>query len=140
MSELWKNKDFCDSILLPNYKLASTYCRKTHDGGGVCAIVKDTIDYIERKDINNYSKEFIIEFSAIEIPKLNCIIIGLYRADRNIDIFYSQMEKVLYKLNTKNLSKHIIIGGDFNINILKPNKESKELINLMHSHNFKTVN
>lgn len=115
-----------------------------YEGGGVCLLIKDNIDFIERRDIVNYSVEYIIEFCAIEIPKLNTIIIGIYRADRHINIFYEQINKLLKKLNAKDKNKHIIIGGDFNIDIKAKNNNSKkkqaiDLINLFNTFNLKQL-
>lgn len=136
LSEMVRNKYFCNSISLPGYKLASLCCRETHQGGGVSIFVKESLEFIERKDIVNFSKEFIIEFCAIEIPKLNCIFIGLYRADRHLNIFYEQIEKVLEKLKIKDQNKYIIIGGDFNINVMEKDKKVKDFLSLMHIYNL----
>lgn len=136
LSELWKNKNFCDSIVLPNYKIASIYCRKNYEGGGVGILLKNTIDFIERKDIVNLSVEHVIEFCAIEIPKQNVILIGLYRADRNINIFYEQMDRLLSKLRSKDNSKYIIIGGDFNINMKEKSTQSRDFLNFMRTFNL----
>lgn len=139
LSEVWRNSDFCNSIIIPDYTLGSLYCREHYEGGGVCLMIKDNIDFIERKDIVKFSVEYIIEFCAIEIPKLNIIIIGLYRADRHMDIFHEQMNKLLRKLNSKDKNKHIVIGGDFNVNMKVKNKQSQDLTNIMHSFNLKQL-
>lgn len=139
-SEIGKNKDFCEMIRLPGYKIASLFCRKKHTLGGVCIAIKECFDYIVRDDIVKFSKEFIIEFSAIEIPQINTIVIGLYRADRSANIFYEQMTKVLNKLNHQDRNKYIVIGGDFNIDMLNTkNKKRQEFIDFMLSFNLKQL-
>lgn len=139
LSELWHNQDYINSIVLSGYSIASSFCRKEHDGGGVCIIVKDNLDFIPRYDLINMSVEFIIEISAIEIPKLNLIIVNLYRADRHLNVFYEQITKLLNLIIRKNMSKNVIVGGDFNINVLEKTKESRDLLNFMKIYNLKQL-
>jgi hypothetical protein len=136
LSEIWKTTNYVNTIVIPGYRIGSLYCRQHYGGGGVCLFVRDNIDFIERKDIVDYSVEFIIEICAIEIPKLNLILIGLYRADRHIDNFYQQINRMLKVLNSKYKKKYVVIGGDFNINIQVKNKQSQELNNTLKSFNY----
>lgn len=136
LSEIWRNENFCNSIVILGYKFAAKLCRKSCSGG-VCIIIRDELEYTELKDLKEYSKEYINEFCAIEIPEYNYIFIVLYRGDRRIDIFTEQMIKLMHKLTTKYRNRHIVISGDFNLNVFKSKeKPVKDLLNLMKNLTF----
>ena len=123
---------------MDGYRLVSCYCRTKHEGGGVCVLLQNEILYKERNDITNLSIELVIEICAIEIPKLNLLIIVLYWPVKNREsvLFYDSLSKLLQLLSKKDNRKNIIIGGDFNVNILEHNNSSVNLLNLMKSFNF----
>lgn len=136
--ESWLNIDKIKLLKLDGYSMASSFCREKHDGGGVCIFIKETLEYRERLDINSMSIEMIFEISAIELPKENLLIINLYwpNSKREIDVFYSCLDKLLTHISTKDSTKNVVIGGDFNVDFLSNNNEKNRLSNLMLSHNF----
>lgn len=127
--------------MLENYKCAASYCRQNFEGGGVCIFVRENIDYKERQDVSNLSVEFIFEICGIEVACLNLLIIVIYWPNRNRspDIFFNSLGNLLKLLNTKDSKKNILIGGDFNINILENTNQTKTLLNLMYSFNFEQL-
>jgi hypothetical protein len=136
LTETWIHKSQADFLHIPGYKLASAFNRQEHNGGGVSILLKDGIEYRERKDIVTLSLEYIIECSSIEIPELNVILICVYRPNREIETFYNRLEKVLDRIRTKAQNRHIIIGGDFNIDMLHKNKLSRRLSDNMLALNL----
>lgn len=89
---------------------------------------------------SNISKPSMAECSAIELTSFNIIIICIYRPcihlRLNYDAFLSILRDILEYLSLKPKSK-VIICGDFNINILEPNKLSKEFEQLLDNYNMK---
>lgn len=85
----------------------------------------------------NLSIENQIEISAIHIPKLNSIVLSVYRPPASsIKTFFQQFELVLKKL-TQNSKLTLFIGGDFNINILNTKEKIVvEFLDLLASYNL----
>lgn len=88
LSETWLSPEESEVINIQNFKMAAKYCRMHYKGGGVCIIVHNDLEYIERKDITSLSEEYVTELCAIEIKKMNLILICIYRPDRRIELFY----------------------------------------------------
>lgn len=118
------------------YKIASSYCRKHRGGGGVCILLHDSIESIDRTDITDLSIEYVIEVCAIELPKHNILLLSVYWNRNEEDIFYSQLKLILNYVNCKYSKLNIVLGGDFNIDILDNNLKAKQFLNLMLEYNF----
>lgn len=136
VTETWLTPAKSNIINFQGYHLAASYNRKNRTGGGVCIIIKDNIEYIERKDIECLTIEYVVEVCAIELVKLDILLITVYWNGSGFDIFMNQFKKILDYIQMKFYKKKIIIGGDFNTNILQNTKESKSLLNLMLEYNF----
>jgi hypothetical protein len=138
ISETWITRSKLDLLKVEDYNLASSYCRSTHEGGGVCIFLKHTIDYIELADIRKLSIECIFETCAIEIRNPNLILIVVYwpNNSRKPDIFFEQLDNLLQLVNIKYSKKKVIIGGDLNIDVLKTTALSQKLLNLFGNANF----
>lgn len=136
LSETWLSQGKKELININRYILAASYCRPNYEGGGVCILLREDLEFIERKDIMDKSVEYIIEVCAIELPKLKTILITLYWNNRQPDIFYRQLTLILELLLKKYNKNKIIFGGDFNVNILENSLQSKTLLNLMLEYNF----
>lgn len=81
------------------------------------------------------SIEFVVEYCGIEIEKLNLLIIYLYWTERETDMFLDSINKLLVKLKREQ-NKKIILGGDFNIDMLTHAKFSSDFKNLLLTYNF----
>lgn len=138
MTETWVTESKSELLYVDGYKLATSFKRSEHTGGGVCIFVKDNIDYRELDSINKKSIEFIFETCAIEILKLDLIIIVIYWPDdtRMPDLFYESLEKLLKFTQVKYTKKRIMIGGDFNVDMLIHNPPSIKLLELFKSFFF----
>lgn len=141
ITESWLNKDKLELLNIKNYHLGSSFCRESQEGGGVCILVKNSIDYYERNEINSISVQSVFEVCAIEIVSINFLIINLYwpNSARGIDTFLTCLEKVLKIISVKDINKNIIIGGDLNVNFLKESKLKRSISNLFHTYNFKQI-
>jgi len=106
-------------LTLEGYRLASTYCRKDHLGGGVCIFVKNGILY-QRITLNHLCKEKSIEICAIkqQFTSLTLIILCIYRAPTgDIDFFLTTLNNILKHFLLPKVT--YIVCGDLNINLLK---------------------
>ncbi|XP_045470540.1 uncharacterized protein LOC123677854 [Harmonia axyridis] len=108
--------------------------------GGSALYFHKNIKGKTRKQLQKFSKYGEFECAAGEwtTKKRQFIVLSIYRPPNgSIKTFLSAMEKVLEKIHQEN--KEIIIAGDFNIELLRPNKDASELLNLMESFNLNPV-
>lgn len=120
------------SILnIPNFKVASSYCRKEKRGGS-CILIPETYDCSEIKWIADLGCDRDFECCAIKLPCHNLIVVCIYRTpDSDCKIFLSLLSVILQKLS-KGKYKNIILCGDWNINLLNTtNPQYKELISIL---------
>jgi exonuclease III len=139
LSETWMKYPQAELVRIPGYELATAFCRSEHNGGGTCILLKNNIEYHVRQDINDISKEYFTECCCVELPSLSTILICIYRPDRDIEIFYNCLEILLEKIRCKERNKSIILGGDFNINMLHKSKHTQRLTDLMLSCNLEQL-
>ncbi|XP_063395759.1 uncharacterized protein LOC134680582 [Cydia fagiglandana] len=137
ISEKWLSQAKANLISFKNHHLAASFFRAKHNGGGVSILLRDDVDYVERKEISDMSVEYVIEVCAIELLKFDIILILLYWNGRETDTFYNQLKIILEHLQNKCTNKKIIIGGDFNVNVLIKSQQSSNLLNLMLEYNLK---
>lgn len=90
------------------------------------------------------SIEYVIEVCAVELVKEKIILLTLYYNGKKEDLFYEKLEIILNYINNKFSKYKVIIGGDFNTDMLqkntknntsKRNKKNK-LSNLMLQYKF----
>lgn len=136
ISESWLSNNKLELLNIPGYKIAASYCRKLRSGGGVCILLLETMESVELKEISEMSVEYVMEVCAAELPKENYLFVVVYWNRREEVIFYSQLQKLLKYLNKKYCKYNIILGGDFNIDILKNNLNRNNFLNLMTENNF----
>ncbi|KAI5634693.1 reverse transcriptase (RNA-dependent DNA polymerase) domain-containing protein [Phthorimaea operculella] len=137
ISETWVTKQNSNLRQIQGYKIANAFYRQEHIHGGTAILVRNDIQYLERQDITDLTKEFYTECSSIELIDYNIILILIYRLDREIKIFYEIIDQIIEKIKHKT-NKHIIIGGDFNLNFLNKTKRV-QLRDTMLSCNLKNI-
>lgn len=118
------------------YKVAESFCRENRGGGGVCILLEEHKDNIERNDITEMSLEYILEVCAIEIPNENLLLVTMYWNRREENIFYNQLNQILAYINNNNAKLNTVIRGDFNIDILKNNSKVKAFLDLMSEYKY----
>lgn len=131
ISETWLSPEKLNMINLTNYKIAASYCRNLRTGGGVCILLKNHIEYIERKEISEMSIEYVLEICAIELVKEDILLLNLYFNGKKEDQFYEQLGNILNYVTKKFTKYKIILGGDFNINTLLNNNKTNKLLHFM---------
>jgi exonuclease III len=126
-------------IIMENYNLGASYCRNQFEKGGVAIFVHKNIQY-SNINIDKYCKETDIEICALKLAyhELKICIITLYRSPTgDIYFFLSKLDRVLHLLH--NLTLHIIICGDINIDYLVESERKKQLDNLPLSFNLTSI-
>jgi hypothetical protein len=136
ISETWLSNDKLSLIQLSGYKVSAAFCREARTGGGVCILLQDHIEYTPREDITKFSIEYVLEMCAIELTEQKTILITMYWNRREEDLFYNTLKQTLDYINIKYSGYNIILGGDFNINILVDNPKSIRFINTMLEYKF----
>lgn len=82
------------------------------------------------------SIEYVIEVCAVELQIENLLLIIIYWNRREEAKFYKQLKQILDYLNKKDSRLNIVIGGDFNINVLDSNLKTNQFLDLMLEFNF----
>lgn len=138
LSETWITEARQPYVHIHGYEFAAAYCRREREGGGVAILLPNGTKYINRQDLTNLTKEFIIECCAIEL-KPNIILISIYRGDREIEMFFNWLELLLNALKTHHYKKHIIIAGDFNLDPRKRPSQYKKVVDLMIEYHLHQI-
>lgn len=134
LTETWLTEQTIENIHLLNYNIASTHSRQKYGHGGVAVLIKNDTIYKELAWLDEHVEELNFEVTGIEIVNKNTLILGIYKSQKaNIDIFFDKMATILNVLNQKYSKKTIIIGGDFNIDLLKNTTSRNALLNTMSS-------
>lgn len=130
LTETWINDAQRHLIQVNGYEIAASFCRRERRGGGVATLIRNGLEYNIRQDIIDLSVEYIVECCAIEI-KPNILVINIYRADRDIEIFFNFLNKLCAKIMPHCYKKHVIISGDFNLCAIKNTNNYKRLLHEM---------
>lgn len=140
LSEHWLSKDCIDSLSMPNFFLAASYCRETLSHGGVSIYCKDNLHFVPGLDLSELNLEKDFEHTSIILPQISTIIICIYRTpDGNLKNFDKNLELLLNSFFDPNFT--IVICGDRNIDFLVDSNEKKNLLNITNSYNLiATVN
>lgn len=124
-----------EQVNIKDYKLATSYCRKSKEKGGVCIYVQKELDFSEVK-LSRFCKDQDIEVCALKLkPTTNICIIAIYRAPSgDFDTFLRELDNIidsLYKIEMK-----VIICGDINIDYLANSKKKRQLDAMLQSYNL----
>ena len=133
-------------ILLDNFHEPFLQNPASCKGGGLAIYVNKRVaeeNKIEPYDPNPDPSNFSGEFQFIKIHECKGfnqtkIVGNVYRSpSRKAETFNSLLDSVLYKIN-RHCKKHIIIAGDFNMDLIKyeSTEEFQDLINIMANHGF----
>lgn len=129
-----------DSLILniPNYTLATKYCRHNRAGGS-CILVCNQHKYKILSEINSLSVMNIFECCAIELIEHKIIVVCIYRSPRKKksirEHFFGKLEEVLTTICYRN--RKIVVCGDFNINILNKEPTVRQFEEILSRFNLK---
>lgn len=136
VSESWLTEAKLELLQISGYRIASHFTRKNRVGGGVCILLQDDVEYEDVTSITDTSIEYNLELCAVKLTRQNVLLICAYWNGDDRDRFNSQLNILLNLLQKKYPKTDIVIGGDFNINILEINNKPNRFIRTMSEHNF----
>lgn len=114
LTEIWIND--CEVALysLPGFNVYSQ-CNISHRAGGVLVYVADFIQCKQINNINFNTADYVHLQVSISDPV--CVdLVGMYRLQEyGEDLFIDELDVLLSNIK----SRHVIIDGDININLLK---------------------
>ncbi|CAG5038196.1 unnamed protein product [Parnassius apollo] len=137
LTETWTNELKLGVMTIEGFILVSYYNRMLFEHGGTAIFVRHSLEYKIRHDIVKLSIEMNCELAAIEVKSSKLVIICVYRPDYDYLIFEDIMTKVIEKIGREN--KRIVIAGDFNLNLLKPNNKVSKFLKLLSELKCKFV-
>lgn len=117
VSETWLDRDLVDSFKINNYRLECS-SPSAFRGKGSAMFIRNNIQYKRRPDLESDKLEFQTVFLELKINN-SCVILGsVYRSPSYpLEEFLEYLEPVMNLINLD--SKLCVIGGDFNVDILK---------------------
>lgn len=129
LTEHWITKNAqMVSTFIPNYKIATYFCRSISIHGGCAILCRSNVSY-NVVDVTEYSIEGVIECACLELFNVDVVVIVIYRPP-NGD-FFLFLELFCALLNKFNNTKHLVVGGDFNIDLLKNSNNKLYLTDLL---------
>lgn len=130
LSETFLKRGTETNLILNSYLTSTSYSRINQRRGGVCILLKETLIY---KVIKIDSSPHSFEGCAVELVEFGVIVLCVYRTPAsNALTFLQKLQSILPALIRKK-NKQIILCGDWNIDILKESKYSKELISVLRN-------
>lgn len=118
--------------------MASSFCREKGKHGGCALYIHNSCTFNERIDITTISVSNIFECSAIQfnLGSTRIIAVCIYRSPQaDVNIFFEKITTILQKCLQE--KAEILIMGDFNIDILSDNKETREFISIAEYFSLK---
>lgn len=138
VTEHWSKKEEAQSLQIPGFVQGDFYCRNKYKHGGVGIFIGEQYKY----KVLSYFRDLCIDkhFECVGVKVYldtsnYIVVVNIYRSpDGNINIFLENLNEVLNFITNKNLQKHVILCGDFNINFLKNSKNLTDLLDMLNSY------
>lgn len=118
LTEHWLSYAEISHVNLNNYTLASSFCRRTAVGGGVCIFVKNGLTF-SSPVAHSAAMDFHCEYTLTEVilDNVSVQILGIYRSpNSDTNIFFNTFNSLLDNLCS--LNKKVLVCCDFNIDYL----------------------
>lgn len=130
LSEHWKTEEQLKQLPIQTFQLASAQCRGEGSHGGVAVYVNETIRCTARKKLNELSIIGTFECAVAEcFLGETVIVVCIYRPPTgDIVEFLTKAEMLLNNVCSEN--KVVLIAGDFNIDMIRDNKNKVSLFSL----------
>lgn len=129
--------DKYESFFVPEYNNVSTFCINSRSKGGVCILSKSNIEF-QPVDVSVYCHEDYCQMTAarFKLKIGHLIVLAVYRPPgHNYYPFIRHISDCLDKIVHKHTK--IIVIGDFNINILNSDTQTKSFIHMMATYNLR---
>lgn len=137
ITEHWCLESEIDQIILNHYDLKSYFVRSASLHGGSCIFVKDDLSYERIEGISSLSVENHIECSAVASTTTKMIIICVYRPPKgSTEVFLKGVADIFEHCQSKFQNHRVVFCGDFNIDLLTDNMNSKLFRDIVKSFNM----
>ena len=140
LTETWLNNELADTINIPHYQLIHK-AKQSGRCGGVGLLIKQDITYqnYDTAALGPEPKTYECIFARIPLTAGNgsCLVGAIYRSPgTNLEEFCVEMDLLMSKIEMK--EKHIILMGDFNIDLLRVEDHSgtHSFFSNMTAHNL----
>lgn len=135
LSETFIKRGDENYVRMKDFRLISSFSRVKEKRGGVCILVRKSVQCTPINFDSDLVSEKIFECCGVNIPTFNCVVICIYRIPNSDPyIFLNKLDVLLNKL--KLTRQRVIITGDFNIDLLKNNNISLDFRNLLLNYNL----
>jgi exonuclease III len=144
LCESWLNADEVKCLNFKHFALGAAFGRKKSNRGGVVLLVNKTSG-IKWKVGKTQSIESAFETCSITVTienrKIQLILI--YRPSNAVNnsqlqSFFTNLENLVVDIIEP--EKEVIILGDLNVDILKSNVDSRQLLSIMNAYQFRLCN
>lgn len=147
LSEHKMLKSITNRLNLENYTVKSDYSRKSSRGGGVVILTKNSnsskCKQVSFPEVDNLLSDQVFECCMVEITNVlaqkphKVLLVGFYRnpIKKNDHESIDRINRLLEIIQNKYC--HIVIVGDFNIDLTKNESSSKSLNNTLISHGMR---
>ena len=128
-----------DKLFLEDYILASSFCRETSLGGGVCILINQRLKY-KAITLGSFCHEKTFEVCAVKLSleSQEIVVLCIYRAPSgDLVHFFLLLEQLLDHLLQPRVT--FIVCGDLNINLLSNSNEALKLLTLMSTYNLTQI-
>ena len=136
LTEHWQSNVSVTEVSFTGFKLVSHFCRASGRHGGVSLYCLAAINFRNRPDICNMSVAGLFECCGADIfADKRYIIVVVYRPpSAPFNVFVEAFLSLLEMLRDEDGT--ILIGGDFNVDMLTTSNNRKELINFLDQFNL----
>ena len=139
LNEHWLSSDEITSLRIDGYQVVSFFCRSVRKHGGVSVLASEKLKCSPILNLVECSVEVHCEILGIKVQ--NVQIITVYRsALGDFNIF---LDKIILLLDKLDITKNIVVTGDFNVHFNTADQRALQLCNLFGSFGLKqrvTVN
>lgn len=137
ITEHWLKKEEEEITKINGYAMAASFSRDSMEHGGVCIYGKKGFSCEEIHGIKEKSIEGQIECVGVRNKELKIIALCVYRTGLGeFNLFIEKMDEIIGIIEVNFKQYKIILCGYFNVDLLKYNRESKVLLDLINTHNL----
>ncbi len=130
LSETWLDSSISDSeVAIPGYKLFRS--DRNRRGGGVMVYVPEGVKAVRRPDLEDGSIEAV--WLELETSLGHLLFCSVYRPPNARTAWMEDLSHMLERAFQE--AKEVVIGGDFNCNILNPDSTCNKLAETMSEFN-----
>lgn len=139
LTEHKMNQNEITRLHLNDYPLISHYSRHSTTGGGVAILARRAVRWslVVVPHILTMAEDKQFEFTSVKFKTDNdsFILVGIYRSPNSkLSIFLDRLSVLLEALLSK--CSHIVVAGDFNINVMKNDKHVIQFTDVLVRHGF----